>query len=240
MTRRDNIETFSNSQQLAKWSAEILKGAKIDGITDWTMLEYWFQVELWRAVKLGTAGEWKSMGGFEHPYYTHFKKGNAKINWKWIDLAFAEPNLEQPRRIVWLELKDLGRPGIRLIPNSQGVGRDLAALVGLDIEETLKGWGNPTDYIKDNNTKIELPKLANGIRSSKPKHYIGQIVIMPKNKLVSNKEDEIMMHWEKSFKNNTKNNIKIQEMNIKDKIARSDTDQFAVFALFLEHESVAK
>jgi len=36
----------------------------------WRMLEYWLQVELYRAVENGAATTWRHLGEYEQPYFT--------------------------------------------------------------------------------------------------------------------------------------------------------------------------
>jgi hypothetical protein len=64
------------------------------------MLEYWFQVELYRAVQIGASSSWQHLGFFEQPYYTELPRTGSKTNTKWIDLVCASPNAIEPELIL--------------------------------------------------------------------------------------------------------------------------------------------
>ena len=118
---------LQNSRALAAWAASVITAAgKIFEVAQWRMLEYWMQVELYRAVQSGYAGKWKHLGDHEQPYFTMLPRTGSKYNTKWVDLVFAEPSLKQPRQIVWIELKDIGRSQHRLQANASGLGQDLS------------------------------------------------------------------------------------------------------------------
>ena len=70
----------------------------IDDIADWRMLEYWMQVELYRAIQSGTGGSWRHIGDYEHPYFTDHPKSGAKTNTKWIH--YYSVNLKLHRQIA--------------------------------------------------------------------------------------------------------------------------------------------
>jgi len=40
---------ISSSAEIAEWAAEVLSARGIDEVATWRMLEYWLQVELYRA-----------------------------------------------------------------------------------------------------------------------------------------------------------------------------------------------
>jgi hypothetical protein len=103
------FDPFSSSKALSEWGSRILSKQGIDEIAHWRMIEYWMQVELFRAVESNHCGAWRHLGAFEQPYYTYIPRSGSKYNVKWIDLVFAEPKLNEPERIVWIELKDIGR-----------------------------------------------------------------------------------------------------------------------------------
>ena len=107
------------------------------------MLEYWMQVEIYHAVEKGQAGNWRHLGYYEQPYYTSTPLSGSKTNIKWVDLVFVSPNLEKPKRIIWIELKDLGRSTDRIISNAKVLGHDLAALYHLNTVETKRVWMTP-------------------------------------------------------------------------------------------------
>ena len=74
------MDTFSDSQALANWTASILRAGRIDEIASWRMVEYWFQVELYRAAQSGKAGGWQHIGNYEHPYHTDLPRSGSKTN----------------------------------------------------------------------------------------------------------------------------------------------------------------
>jgi hypothetical protein len=113
------------------------------------MLEYWMQVELYRAAETGNAGAWKYLGEYEQPYYTTIPRSGCKSNTKWVDMVLAEPLLQSPRRIAWIELKDVGRSKLTLAANLKGVGHDLAALYTLLPQKTKEIWLNPLPHAID-------------------------------------------------------------------------------------------
>ena len=63
-------DPFSSSKALSEWSSRILSAQGIDQIAHWRMIEYWIQVELFRAVESNHGGAWRHFGTFERPYYT--------------------------------------------------------------------------------------------------------------------------------------------------------------------------
>ena len=119
------VDPFESAECLAAWVAEVLTSRGIDEIADWRMLEYWFQVELYRAVSRGLAGDWDHLGDYEQPYFTRIPR--SKSNTKWIDLVFRSPREGPVERTLWIELKVLGRNANTLRTNAIGLGKDLAA-----------------------------------------------------------------------------------------------------------------
>jgi len=171
------MNPFSNSKSLAAWTAFNLKERGIDEIADWRMLEYWFQVEIFRLARLNKAGSWHHIGYYEQPYYTDIPRSGSKTKTKWIDLVFAEPNPLQPRSIIWLELKDIGRSKDTVINNARGLGHDLAALWALSPIKTKELWLHPLPHSIDRGRIEEWNKF--GPHLDEAKHFIGQIVIGP-------------------------------------------------------------
>ncbi len=191
------IDPFQNSQTLANWAANALEKAKIDEVTDWRMLEYWMQVELFRAAQNGDAGQWRHLGTYEQPYYTNSPRSGSKFNIKWVDLVLAEPDFVNPSRIAWIELKDIGRSPHRLKSNAASLGQDLAALSMIDPLRTSEVWQNPPEHVVDRGRHEEWGKHQ--IILSTASHIIGQIVLVPG--MFANQVDLslIFQHWTKTF-----------------------------------------
>jgi hypothetical protein len=76
------LEPFSDSRVLADWVRDVLLRSRIDEIASWRMLEYWFQVELYRAIESAKAGAWRHLGRYEQPYYTNLPRSGSKTNTK--------------------------------------------------------------------------------------------------------------------------------------------------------------
>lgn len=218
-------DLFLSPENLAGWSATILSKRGLDEIADWRMLEYWVQCELYRAIQTGQAGTRQHLGQYEQPYCTALPV-LGKYKWKWADLVVAEPNLKQAERIIWIELKDTGRSEERLRDNSRGLGRDAAALYALDSKETINGWRKSPEHVKDKGRREEWMELANVIEKST--HSAAQITIVPL-KLVEEHEEIVQENWLWAFYNKVKQ-IGVTETNIKLKIARCNTEKFAIFA----------
>ena len=94
------------------------------------MLEYWWQVELFRTAPTG----WAHTGDFEIPYVTDFAH-RSKGRSKWSDLLLHRA--DQTPGVVVVEMKDLGASEERTASNARGVGFDLASLAAIHIEHTL-------------------------------------------------------------------------------------------------------
>jgi hypothetical protein len=176
---------------MAEWVAEVLKSRGIDEIADWRMLEYWFQVELYRAVSQGYAGDWDHLGDYEQPYFTRVPR--AKSNTKWIDLVFRSPRDGPVEQALWIELKDLGRNANTLRINAIGLGKDLAALRGIDREETLRQWKNPPPMAVDRGRMAAWVVQANAVAAAT--WHIGQVAIVLKGSLNLVPENEIQQLW---------------------------------------------
>ncbi|MBM3166593.1 MAG: hypothetical protein FJZ94_03995 [Chloroflexi bacterium] len=222
------VDPFESSKTLADWSAKILVDKGIDSVSTWRMLEYWFQVELYRAIVDGQAGDWLYVGEYEQPYYTDIPTSNAKRNYKWIDLVCAEPNLEEPQRMVWVELKDIGRNKDTFIKNASGLGEDLAALYTFDPLKTKMAWLDPPEHVMDRGRLPEWNKLSNAI--SFPSHLISQIVLAPLRLLDDAQLKQVENNWLTTFKKRIKHLATEPVINIAD----SQTKNFMILALITQ------
>ncbi|MFC1776135.1 hypothetical protein ACFL3I_02185 [Pseudomonadota bacterium] len=220
-----SVDAFESPGTLAKWAAGVVVKAEISEVARWRMLEYWMQVELYRYLEKGTVGEWKHLGEHEQPYYTTLPRSGSKFNSKWVDLVVAEPSLERPQRIVWIELKDIGRSEHRLKANASGLGQDLAALYRLDPQMTQDLWLRPPPHIVDIGRAAEWERFADGIVSAD--HLIAQIVLVPKQFANEEHEAVLIENWLKTFKSRTGSNLKA------DKIVRAEAGEFSIYATVL-------
>lgn len=219
------MDPFTDSQQLANWTASILVARHLDEVANWRMVEYWIQVELFRAVQSGSAPDWHHIGDFEHPYYTGLPKSGSKTNTKWIDLVFSRPNPKTPETVVWCELKDLGRSRATAKSNAKGLGIDLAALWALDPIKTKELWLNPPAHSKDRGRLLEWNQSGNGL--AKAKHMISQIALCHKS-LCAEMAVELMKElWLSSFASRTGVSLPSNSYSI----ATSETGKFVVFGL---------
>ncbi|WP_143421409.1 hypothetical protein [Halovibrio salipaludis] len=219
------MDPFADSQALADWTATILRAGRIDEIARWRMVEYWFQVELFRAAQSGKAGAWQHIGDFEHPYHTNLPRSGSKTNTKWIDLLFAEPNPESPRRVVWCELKDIGRSQGTAENNAKGLGHDLAALWAIDPKKTKELWLNPMPHSMDRGRLDEWNRFGNGIDGAT--QMISQIVLCHKSLCAALPLERIQELWQEAFASKSR----LSEVIKSFPIAVSETDEFAVLTL---------
>jgi hypothetical protein len=219
------IDPLQNSQTLANWAARVLKEARLGEVTSWRMLEYWMQVELFRATQNGNAGQWSYLGTFEQPYYTNSPRSGSKYNIKWVDLVLAEPYVENPSRIAWIELKDIGRSHHRLMSNASGLGQDLAALAMLDPEKTIEVWQKPPEHIADLGRHEEWKTHQSVLKNAS--HIIGQIVLVPGKFANQDDLDLITAYWIKTFQSRVGNQIHREELAF----ANTTVDGFVLFAL---------
>ena len=222
------IDPFSCSKALSEWSSQILMKQGVDEIYKWRMIEYWMQAELFRAVESNMAGAWRYFGAFEQPYYTAVPRSGSKYNVKWIDLVFAEPKLKKPERIVWIELKDIGRSAHTLISNARGLGQDLSALYMFDPSKTKEIWINPPEHVVDRGRTQEWKELCEGIKRAN--HLIAQIVLVPKNFMSETEQNQLIENWLATFRNRIAHVG--QEPLVP--IESDSTQQFAVFALVMK------
>jgi len=216
---------ISSSTEIAEWTAEVLSARGIDEVATWRMLEYWLQVELYRAVEAGAAGAWRYLGEYEQPYFTDQPNSGSKTKTKWIDLVFALPPLNSPDRIVWIELKDVGRSAHTLVPNAKGLGYDLAALWSLRPLETQQTWLNPPPHAIDRGRLPEWNAYGPGLLNAK--HLIAQIVLVPKSAWQFISADQMENLWLSAFEQRTKS--KRAEVGIV--ISRAETKSFTIHAL---------
>jgi len=218
-------DPFENSETLSAWTSDVLVQRGIQEVAKWRMLEYWMQVELYRAVEAGHAGGWRYLGEYEQPYYTKIPRSGRKYNTKWVDMVLAELNLDSPGRVVWIELKDVGRSEHTLEPNLKGLGRDLAALYTLNPIKTKEIWMNPPPHAVDKGRQEEWNFCASALDVDD--HLIAQIVIVPQV-MVNEVGGQFVSHnWLDSFEKratveSTKHGIHI---------AQTDRGGFSTFAL---------
>lgn len=224
------INPFVSSQSLAEWAKNILVKRDVDSLARWRMLEHWMQPELYRAAELGNAGSWRHLGEGEQPYYTAQPRKTSAFEVKWIDLVFAQPNLEKPKQIIWFELKHIGRSQERLKTNAADLGNDTAALYTLDPVKTRDVWLNPPTSVK-NASKVELwNRYGPGIATAE--HYFAQVVLVQKRLVDVNGNDALIKNaWLKAFERRTNLNPSNHGLHI----ARADTAAFSLFALVGRH-----
>lgn len=230
----ENIYPMSNSAEIAQWTAEVLSARGIDEIATWRMLEYWFQVEIYRAVEAGAAGNWRCLGEYEQPYFTDNPISGSKTKTKWIDLVLATPPLNAPERIVWIELKDVGRSTNTIVKNAKGLGHDLAALWSLRPIETQQTWLNPPPHAIDRGRIAEWNAFGPGLLIAK--HLIGQIVIIPKAVMQYISSNDIENLWINAFEQR----IKVKKSEAEIVLSRAQTKTFTVHALIHDLPKINK
>ena len=218
------MDPFYDSQSLASWAADALAKQGIDELARWRMLEYWAQVELFRALERGQADGWRHLGDFEQPYFTHAPLSGSKTNYKWADLVCAKQGTPALERIAWVELKDLGRNPQTLANNARGVGQDLAALFEIDPEQTRLAWEHPPDDVVDQGRTSQWAEFAPGLSSAS--HIVAQVVLIDKEPLRLLGDEALLGAWSDSFRARVGAGFP--------KIARWDTDRFVIFATVLE------
>ena len=220
------VNPFSDSGTLAGWAVNVLSKKGIDQISKWRMLEYWMQVEFYSAIESDSACPWNYLGEYEQPYFTRTPKPGSKHKIKWIDLVFAEPIKKNPKQIVWVELKDIGRSEHTVMANAYGIGIDLAALFTIEPAKTCEIWKNPPEHVVDKGRSSEWKELCEGIE--KATQLIAQIVIVPKYLIdISGLENQIVQKWLTTFQNRTKHPKHNQTVEISD----DNTEKFKIFAI---------
>ena len=218
-------EPFASAEDLAAWAAEFLQTRGIDAIADWRMLEYWVQVELYRAVQLNQAGTWRHLGDYEQPCVTRIPR--AKSETKWVDLVLARERDARVERVFWLELKDLGRNPQTADINALGLGKDLAALWSIDKAATIEQWRKPPARAVDRGRLYHWSQLAESTVGAD--WWIGQVVIVPKQRFESVTEQNIKEPWLKEFESRvTRKRGAVPSRPV---IARAMTDAFRVYAV---------
>ena len=222
------IDQFSNSKNLTEWSSQVLIQQDIDQISNWRMVEYWMQVELYRAIEQDNETQWRHFGDFEQPYYTAIPRSGSKYNVKWVDLVFAKPELKQPEQILWIELKDIGRSPHTVVTNSRGLGQDLSALYTLNPSTTKAIWENPPEHVVDKGRTEEWKQLSEGIVNAK--HLIAQIVLVPLSFTANDGMNLILENWLTTFKNRTEHLEHDPQIDIHFK----DTSIFKLFGLVMK------
>ena len=218
-------DPFASAEDLAPWAAEVLQTRGIDAIADWRMLEYWVQVELYRAVQLNQAGTWRHLGDYEQPCVTRIPR--AKSETKWVDLVLARERDARVERLFWLELKDLGRNPQTADINALGLGKDLAALWGIDKPATIEQWRKPPARAVDRGRLHHWSQLAESTLGAD--WWIGQVVIVPKQRFESVTEQNIQEPWLTEFELRVKR--KRGAAPSRPVIARAMTDAFRVYAV---------
>lgn len=217
-------DAFENPEILARWVSDTLSQKGISDIAKWRMLEYWMQVELYRAIEAGKAGQWKYLGEYEQPYYTDMPRSGSKYNTKWVDMVVVEPSIQKPKRIVWIELKDIGRNKRTFKANLKGLGQDLAALWRLRVKETKQIWLNPPPHAVDKSRETEWRSLVPALDVNE--HFISQIVIMPRNLVSQFGEEFIIETWLGSFEQ--RSHVTDTDHGIE--LAKYDNDGFTTFS----------
>lgn len=218
-------EPFASAQDLAPWAAEVLQARGIDAIADWRMLEYWVQVELYRAAQLDRAGTWRHLGDYEQPCVTRIPR--AKSETKWVDLVLAREREGRIERILWVELKDLGRNPQTAAINARGLGKDLAALWGIDKAATIGQWRKPPARAVDRGRLHHWSQLAESTAGAD--WWIGQVVIVPKRRFESVTEGDIREPWLREFDARVKRKRGVAPP--RPVIARAMTEAFRVYAV---------
>jgi hypothetical protein len=218
-----SIDPFESSESLANWVGRQLDAKTISAVANWRMLEYWLQVELYRSAMLGEAGPWRHLGDYEQPYYTESPRSGSKYKTKWVDLVFAEPNLMNPERIVWVELKDVGRSSDRIEANLKGIGQDLAALYQLNPTKTKELWTDPPPHVVDRGRFDEWGRYSGGITGAR--HLISQVVIIPRALAKDVGDERIVDIWLRAFEARVNGPQITQDLDIH----RFDGERFATF-----------
>jgi len=154
-----------------------------------------------------------------------FPRSGSKTNTKWVDLVLAEPSLDNPSRIVWIELKDMGRSAHTVIANAKGLGHDLAALWSLRPLETQQMWLDPPAHVTDRGRLQEWEKFASGLL--KAQHFISQIVIVPNAANSNISVNDIEKIWIGVFEQRTQST----NADVGLDISRAETRSFTVYAL---------
>ena len=219
------VNPFADSDSLAAWASQTLAARGLDEVAKWRMVEYWFQVELFRAVEAGQAGTWRHIGDFEHPYHTALPKSGSKTKTKWVDLVLGTPCIRSPEAVVWIELKDLGRSANTALNNARGIGHDLAALWACDAAATKDLWLNPAPHSLDRGRVAEWAELGPGIAC--PNQLLAQIVIAHKGLSIDSASEAIKRAWLGSFSSRT--GVLAADANYE--ISQAETDAFTVYAL---------
>lgn len=218
MTIRD---PFSSAKDLASWAASILQARGIDAIADWRMLEYWMQTELFRALRLKKAAEWRHLGDYEQPYFTRIPR--AKSETKWVDLLVGHERDGVLDRVIWTELKDLGRNTRTVATNAAGLGKDLAALWGIHKAGTLDQWRNPPARAVDRGRQEAWKMLADATEHAD--WWFAQIVLMPRQGFESISDNFIQEPWIGEFEKRAKPQGSLPTID------RAGTRAFTVYAL---------
>lgn len=220
------LNPFQDSQILADWTASTLMSQGLDEIAYWRMLEYWMQVELYRAIQAGQADPWRHIGDYEHPYHTGMPLSGSKTQTKWIDLVLAEPSLETPESVVWIELKDIGRNEATTLNKAKSLGHDLAALWSLDPQITKDIWLKPnTNVMSKDRFNKEWSRYGQGLECKI--HRISQIVLCHKELSEKVFPKEIKKQWIQSFEKKIKSTQPAKPL----KIEYAETSKFHVYAL---------
>ena len=179
------------------------------------------QVELYCAAQDNKAGVWRHVGDHEQPYYTGVPAPGRKSKTKWVDLLLAEPNPKSPKRIVWVELKDVGRSEHTLKANSVGLGHDLAALYSINPSESKKLWLDPHASRVDKGRVEEWKECTPALDCDD--HLIAQVALAPRGF----QTEMVVELWHQTFAKRAG----VSAGDAKIIIKQSDTNQFAILAL---------
>jgi hypothetical protein len=129
---------------------------------------------------------------------------------------------------LWIELKDLGRNPKTIKANAVGLGRDLAALWGIERELTLAQFRQQEALAVDRGRGDEWLNLAQSLGYAQ--WWFGQIVIARRDV----REDagvDVEDLWLTAFEKRLKGNEPPQAAPPSPQIARENTARFEVYAL---------
>jgi len=222
-----NENPFINSFSLGQWVKNILSKSRIDTISEWRMLEYWIQVEIYRNLLEEDWVSWKPVGDYEQPYYTRNPHLGSKSNWKWADLVIWRKR-NGKNEMLWFELKDLGRSKERLDDNIKQVAFDTVALKGFDAFKTLEGWLEPPEVIRDKGRIKEWK--SNSFIFDGANHRFAQVILIPLHFAdTSDEHNNIKTTWNKFLMDILKNT----NVNITHNINVSTTQKFSIFSIIM-------
>lgn len=140
------------------WVTRVLEEQKVQEVASWRMIEYWFQVELFRSLRSSGLPGYDPVGEYEIPYATDFApRTPSKRGVKWADLVALD---REHGHSLWFELKDLGRAKSRWRFNAKSVGADLASLAMIRWAKTKSQLRAPGPMVKDAGRTDEWKRAA--------------------------------------------------------------------------------